>query len=117
MVAKAMNRKAVPVYEARGFRSGETVGALVALARNALWEAVPGAHARCRRDNVGRRPDQGDGPRGPRAARAGLPPSARRAHSTRRQARTLGRQQQVSGDVARLSPPIDSILRLAGRTP
>ena len=38
MVAKATNRKAVPVYEARGFRSGETVGALVALARNALWE-------------------------------------------------------------------------------
>jgi hypothetical protein len=38
MVAKAAHRKAVPVYEARGFRSGETVGALVALARNALWE-------------------------------------------------------------------------------
>src|SRR5207237_10510916 len=38
MVAKATHRKAVPVYEARGFRSGETVGALVALVRNALWE-------------------------------------------------------------------------------
>ena len=38
MVARATNRKAVPVYEARGFRSGETVGALVALARNALWD-------------------------------------------------------------------------------
>ena len=38
MVAKAAHRRAVPVYEARGFRSGETVGALVALARNALWE-------------------------------------------------------------------------------
>src|SRR5438105_9911139 len=38
MVAKATHRKAVPDYEARGFRSGETVGALVALARNALWE-------------------------------------------------------------------------------
>src|SRR5436853_4768965 len=38
MVAKATHRKAVPVYEARGFRGAETVGALVALARNALWE-------------------------------------------------------------------------------
>ena len=38
MVGKATHRKALPVYEARGFRSGETVGALVALARNALWE-------------------------------------------------------------------------------
>jgi hypothetical protein len=36
MVAKAIHRKAVPIYEAREFRSGETVGALVALARNAL---------------------------------------------------------------------------------
>jgi hypothetical protein len=38
MVAKAIHRKAVPIYEAREFRSGETVGALVAVARNALWE-------------------------------------------------------------------------------
>ena len=38
MVGKATHRKAVPVYEARGFRGAETVGALVALARNALWE-------------------------------------------------------------------------------
>ena len=35
MVAKAMNRKAVPVYEARGFRSGETVNALRASATSA----------------------------------------------------------------------------------
>src|SRR4051812_33440986 len=37
MVAKAAQRGQCP-SKARGFRSGETVGALVALAGNALWE-------------------------------------------------------------------------------
>src|SRR5207237_8424331 len=110
-VAKATDRKAVPVYEARGFRGAKTVGALVALARNALWEefgreveplglnatqaAVMIALAtqvRTAADlsrtlahdagamTAGRRPARGNGPRAPRAARAGLPPTARRAH-------------------------------------
>src|SRR5438105_14897831 len=38
MVAKATHRRAVPVYEGRGLPGAETVGALVARARNALWE-------------------------------------------------------------------------------
>jgi len=36
MVAKATHRKAVPVYEARGFRGAETVGALVALLKSSF---------------------------------------------------------------------------------
>jgi DNA-binding MarR family transcriptional regulator len=38
MVAEANKRRAAPIYEVRGFRSDEAVGALVAVARKALGE-------------------------------------------------------------------------------
>jgi len=38
MVAEASKSKSTPIYEARTFRSGEAVGALVGLARKALAE-------------------------------------------------------------------------------